>query len=181
VQADPEIYLKDEIASVSFSQAQIKLLTEHAENLFIYGTTAVQYIGPGGGRRLKATLELSSNSSGKQYAKIDVLYAMVISNALNIGELVPWEAETSQLILQTVICAREPMAIEVLASLIKLNNNDVAGPALGLRRSVIYVSETQQLLESGALAPSLREALARHRPAPSTLLPLPLSPIPLRI
>jgi hypothetical protein len=153
VQADIEVYLTEELASAGFSEAQIKLLADRAGSLFIYAATAVRYIRPGGTsahshRRLKAMLEMSSDSSNKQYEKIDELYAAVISNALNSDVSEPWEVETIRLILHTVICAREAMTIETLAGLLKLDDIDGARLALEPLRSVVYVSESTGLVST---------------------------------
>jgi hypothetical protein len=153
VQADIETYLNDELTSVSLSSDQIKLLAERAGNLFIYAATAVRYIRPGDApanshRRLKAILDISPDSSDKKYEKIDVLYRSIISNALHNEELEHWELETITLLLHTVICAREPMTIEALAGLLKLDDIDGAQSALKPFRSIIHVSESSGLVST---------------------------------
>jgi hypothetical protein len=152
VQADIEVYLKAELSPASLPQAQIKLLASRAGNLFIYAATAVRYIQPGGSanslRRMKAMLDISSDSSSKQHERIDVLYAAVVQNALKNEELEPWEVEAIQIILHTVICVREPMTIETLAAFLKLDDLDGARSALESLRSVIHVSESSGLVST---------------------------------
>ncbi|KDN35040.1 hypothetical protein RSAG8_11927, partial [Rhizoctonia solani AG-8 WAC10335] len=75
VQADIELYLREELASIAPAEDDIAELAEHAGNLFIYAATAVRYVRPVGKAvnskaRLKAILAISSQATFYQVPQI---------------------------------------------------------------------------------------------------------------
>ncbi|KAG8703366.1 hypothetical protein FRC09_004200, partial [Ceratobasidium sp. 395] len=143
VQADIETYLRLELASTNLSDNQISQLAERSGNLFIYAATAVNYIDPGGvavdhGRRLDAMLRADRNS--RAHGTIDVLYSTILSTALENTALEPWELNNTRMVLYTVICAKEPVAVETLADLLKIDDANDVQLALQQLQSVLYVS-----------------------------------------
>ncbi|KAJ1300927.1 hypothetical protein OPQ81_003353 [Rhizoctonia solani] len=151
VQADIELYLKDELKDMLPSHcADIEELAEQAGNLFIYAATAVRYIQPRGKavnsrQRLKAILQVN-NESKKSMNDIDILYSAVLSAAIHDTELEADEQENIQVALWTAICACEPVLIDTLATLSGFSDTDLAESALQPLRSVLHVSEHNSLV-----------------------------------
>ncbi|CUA74875.1 COMPASS-like H3K4 histone methylase component WDR5B [Rhizoctonia solani] len=150
VQADIELYLREELASIAPADEDITELAEHAGNLFIYAATAVRYVRPVGKAvnskaRLKAILALSAESSTNLSA-IDALYTTILTAAVNDEELSPEEQNQIRLVLQTVVCACEPILIQTLSMLSGLGNKDDTIAALQPLRSVLHVSEHSGLV-----------------------------------
>ncbi|KAG8792873.1 hypothetical protein FRC12_004601 [Ceratobasidium sp. 428] len=146
VQADIETYFRSELLPTEISSDQVKLLADRAGNLFIYASTVVRYIRPSGVavdtlKRLSKILEPTANASGAIYKGVDALYTSILSSALNNPELEAWEIDNIRLVLHTVICAVEPMSIEVLAKLLNLDSPHTAQLALEPLKSVLHVPE----------------------------------------
>ncbi|CAE6475792.1 unnamed protein product [Rhizoctonia solani] len=143
VQADIELYLREELVFISPAEYQIKQLVQLAGNLFIYAATAVRYIRPGKKlasphARLDLVLSARSNSK-KQYAELDVLYSTVLDTALDERVLESIEIEYARRVLWTSICAREPIAIETLAEMTQMDSEQVL-IVLQSFLSVLYLS-----------------------------------------
>ena len=130
----------------------------------IYAATAVRYIHPNSravvdsAARLKRVLTLTTGS-GKQHEEMDKLYTSVPSAAFD-DDLEADEIENIRLTLWTVVCAREPVSLETIASLLSLKK-DALQTSLGPLRSVLFV---QQGVD-GLVAPfhaSFPELVHRH-------------------
>ncbi|CAE6459629.1 unnamed protein product [Rhizoctonia solani] len=150
VQADIELYLRDELESIALTDDDITELAEHAGNLFIYAATAVRYIRPVGiavnsKARLKAILAISAESQ-KKLSAIDTLYTAILTAAIDHLELEPEERSQRRLVIWTAVCACEPIPIETLSVLSGLDNKDDAMAALQPLRSVLHVSDRSELV-----------------------------------
>ncbi|KAG6851981.1 hypothetical protein H0H87_011467, partial [Tephrocybe sp. NHM501043] len=132
VEADIYKYLLDTLDNISppLPLADIQLLTKHAGKLFIYAATAAQYIKPGPWpvdhhQRLKVMLLISATASTSvQYKKLDMLYRNILEAAFH-EELEKEEKETMKLVLQTVLCAMEPLSVQTIGSLLGLPDKSV--------------------------------------------------------
>ncbi|CUA74660.1 putative WD repeat-containing protein all2124 [Nostoc sp, PCC 7120] [Rhizoctonia solani] len=150
VQADIELYLREELASIAPADEDITELAEHAGNLFIYAATAVRYVRPVGKAvnskaRLKAILALSAESSTTLSA-IDTLYTTILTAAINDEDLSAEEQNQIRLVLQTAVCACEPIRTQTLSMLSGLGDKDDTIAALQPLRSVLHVSEHSGLV-----------------------------------
>jgi nucleoside-triphosphatase THEP1 len=145
VEADIKKYLTDAFHAMSPrpSSYQVEQLAKRAGRLFIYAATAVRYIRPDSravvdsAARLKRVLGLTTGS-GKQHEELDKLYTSVLSAAFD--NLEADETDNIRLILWTVVCAREPVSLETIASLLSLTKDSLQ-PWLGPLRSVLFVQE----------------------------------------
>lgn len=152
VQADIELYLHEELASMSLCSNQIKQLAGVAGNLFIYAATVVRYIRPDDdtidqNERLATILAVDSQSH-KKFEQIDSLYSAILSSVLEDQKLEPEERKRRQFILWTAVCTREPVLIKTLATLAGLENETQALRALQPLRSVLHVSEHNFLVST---------------------------------
>ncbi|KAG9086693.1 hypothetical protein FS749_003446 [Ceratobasidium sp. UAMH 11750] len=151
VETDIETYLHEELGDIPRSSEKVKVLASRAKNLFIYAATAVRYIKPCGlsvdhHERLDTVLEVhsdpGSSRGSKKHEEIDALYSAILTAALADPRLEPSEAETIRDVLNTVICAREPMNAEALARLLKLPNKQKVELSLEPLRSVLYIPDS---------------------------------------
>ncbi|KAB5587396.1 hypothetical protein CTheo_9168 [Ceratobasidium theobromae] len=152
VQADIELYLRDELSSISMTDDEVAQLATRSGNLFIYAATLVRYIHPSEGavdpqRRLRSALAITSESANK-YAELDALYVAVLKAALERKGLDSDEAEDVRVVLWTVLCVQEPISIQTLANLAGVNDSRRTLPALQALRSVIHVSEMSKLVST---------------------------------
>ncbi|CAE7209338.1 unnamed protein product [Rhizoctonia solani] len=150
VQADIELYLRDELASISPVDKDITQLALNAGSLFIYAATAVRHIRPVGKAvnskgRLKAILTVGTQST-ITLSTIDTLYTAILTDALNDQDLSPEERNQMRLVLHTAICACEPMLIRTLSTLSGLEDKDNAIAALQPLRSVLHVSDHSEFI-----------------------------------
>lgn len=153
VQADIALYLKEELRRfMSPTSDQIEKLSERSGNLFIYAATLVRHVQLGERlgdyeKRLDSLLAAVPRSM-KQYAQLDGLYTTVLKSALNDGDLDEEGVEDVRAVLQTVICAQEPVDLETLAALAGLDNAQRARSALQPLRSVLHLSENNGLVST---------------------------------
>jgi nucleoside-triphosphatase THEP1 len=146
VQADIRTYLTEALASIQPAPTHVERLATRAGCLFIFAATVVRYILPDDEcvdheERLATMLDASSSTSGRDYEEIDKLYSMILSKALDQGKLKESEARMRQLVLWTVVCAREPMTIGGLAELLGVEGEQKVELAIQPLRSVLHVSE----------------------------------------
>ncbi|KAG6826811.1 hypothetical protein H0H87_006317, partial [Tephrocybe sp. NHM501043] len=156
VQADIQIYLVDMFANINppFINEEIFQLTKLAGKLFVYASTAAQYINPGvhgvnPHNCLKTMLKMAATpttgvDAKKPYKHLDELYGNILTAAFN-SELNEEEAHIMKLVLRTVICAKEPMAADTMASLLDITVKELNG-CLGPLQSVIHVPEQKGLI-----------------------------------
>ncbi|KAG8764561.1 hypothetical protein FRC12_008024 [Ceratobasidium sp. 428] len=146
VQADIETYLQVELEKSHISDERIKMLAVRSGKLFIYAATAVRYIRGQSALddcdRIQAILEGPDPSSGSApYKPLDTLYTAVLSAALENTELEHVHKVKIRLVLDTIICAREPLTIWDLSRLLHLRSAAQAKQAIEPLRSVIHLNE----------------------------------------
>ncbi|KAB5588516.1 hypothetical protein CTheo_8040 [Ceratobasidium theobromae] len=152
VQADIELYLREELNTMTITEDEIAQLATRSGNLFIYAATLVRYIQPSDGtinpqRRLRSALAIKSGSMNK-YAEVDALYGAVVKAALERQGLESEEAEDVRAVLWTVLCAQEPVGIDTLATLSGVDDTARTLSALQPLRSVVHLSETSGLVST---------------------------------
>ncbi|CAE6388773.1 unnamed protein product [Rhizoctonia solani] len=150
VQADIELYLREELASIAPADEDIAELAEHAGNFFIYAATAVRYILPAGAAvdskdRLKDILALSTESK-TPLSPINDLYTLILTAAIDNKVLKPNEKNRMRLVLQTAVCACEPIPIHTLSMLSGIVDENRVVAALQPLRSVLHVSDQSELV-----------------------------------
>ncbi|KAF8965937.1 hypothetical protein BDZ97DRAFT_740307 [Flammula alnicola] len=153
VEADIKKYLTEALGSMSPSPSpnEVERLAKLAGKLFIYAATAVRYIHPGdlgvnSSARLRTVLGMVSGST-KQHDELNGLYTTILSAAVDPKRLEEQEVNDILLTLWTVVCAKEPMTVQTLASLLRLTEEQVRF-ALQPLRSILHVQEGVQGLVS---------------------------------
>ena len=148
VEADIKTYLSAALGSMSPppSANDVERVANRANGLFIYAATAARYIDPGNlhvnsNARLQAVLGLVPEPrSTKQHDELDRLYTGVLSAAVDPERLEEQEMNDILLTLKTVICAKEPMTVQTLASLLNLTGEQVHS-SLEPLRSILHVED----------------------------------------
>ena len=143
VEADIKKYLTEALVTMSPppSPNDVERLAKCAGKLFIYAATAVRYIQHRGGNtsaRLQAVLGIVSAST-KQHEELNKLYTSILSAAIG-PELEEQEMNDIRLTLKTVVCAKEPMTVETLASLLNLTAGQVHS-SLEPLKSILHVQD----------------------------------------
>ncbi|KAG8791877.1 hypothetical protein FRC12_007919 [Ceratobasidium sp. 428] len=152
VQADIKTYLETELGALA-SEDQISKLTSQSGKLFIYAATAVRYVGLSNltidhRRRLEVLLGIGLSLSRKLYEPLDALYTGILASALQDKDLEDWDRENIELVLHTVVCAREPLSVESLACLLELQDTGQARRAIEPLQSVLHVDELSGLVST---------------------------------
>ncbi|KAB5589508.1 Vegetative incompatibility protein HET-E-1 [Ceratobasidium theobromae] len=151
VQADIELYLREELSAMSVSSTQLKQLAELAGNLFIFAATTMRYISPDddtidSDERLETMLSVDAKSDRK-FEHINIPYSTILNAAINNPKLEPKERDRRLLVLWTAVCAREQISVGALAALARLKSSLVLG-ALQPFRSVLHISEHNSLVST---------------------------------
>jgi nucleoside-triphosphatase THEP1 len=147
VEGDIKMYLTEALGPMSPppSSNDVECLAKRAGKLFIYAATAVRYIHPGdpgvnSNARLRTMLRMDSRST-KQHDELNELYTNILSAAVDPNHLEEKEMNDIWLTLRTVVCAKEPMSVETLASLLSLTEEDVRF-SLEPLRSILHVQDS---------------------------------------
>ncbi|KAG8712451.1 hypothetical protein FRC09_019854 [Ceratobasidium sp. 395] len=153
VRADIETYLTIELECVRVSLSDIKRLAELSGKLFIHAATAVRYIRSdttpvSHHNRLKTVLSANIFTKTKAHGAIDALYGAIISSAMDNEELEDSEVGTIKLVLHTIVCAREPVTMNTLATLLRMENASAVQVAIQPLQSVIHVSKDTKLVST---------------------------------
>ncbi|KAL5640024.1 hypothetical protein ACGC1H_007357 [Rhizoctonia solani] len=160
VQGDIQKYLTEALKNVSPSPTddQIFQLAKQSGKLFIYASTLVRYINPRSTRapsksRLQRILGMSTQHTqagngqlDSLYRELDQLYSTVLEIAF-AEDLEDVERTIIHDILETVVCAKEPMSIETLAELLGYVNEEVSY-WLSCLHSVLHVPEGGGLIST---------------------------------
>jgi len=153
VEGDIKKYLTEALGSMSPppSYNDVELLAKRAGKLFIYAATVVRYIYPGdpgvnSNARLRSMLKMDSRST-KQHDELNELYTNILSAALNPRRLEEQEMNDIRLTLRTVVCAKEPMTVQTLASLLGLTEEQVRFSLQPLQ-SILHVQDNTHGLVS---------------------------------
>jgi nucleoside-triphosphatase THEP1 len=141
VEADIKKYLTETLGSMSPppSPNDVERLAKRSGKLFIYAATAVRYIHHPRGNtsaRLQAVLGMVSAST-KQHEELNKLYTSILSAAID-PDLEEQEMNDVRLTLKTVVCVKEPITVQTLASLLNLTAGRVHA-SLEPLQSILHV------------------------------------------
>ncbi|KDN47840.1 hypothetical protein RSAG8_03260, partial [Rhizoctonia solani AG-8 WAC10335] len=141
VRADVKNYLTESLKDMSPppTVGDIERLAGLSENLFMYAATVVQYILPPNMEgnptdRLQTVLKIDTPI--RVCEPLDALYSTLLQRALsNLNEK---ELKNLQLVLWTIICAKEPMTVKTTARLVDIEEANVTTLLRSLH-SVLHV------------------------------------------
>ncbi|CAE7225852.1 unnamed protein product [Rhizoctonia solani] len=148
VQHDIEAYLRQELNGISLTSDQWNKLVKRCGVLFIYASTTCRYIKSndemmGYEEALDVVLGLSVDSEATIDVdkELDKLYTAILEVAFNKPHMNEVNRRQMKSILDTVVCAAEPMTTEMLVELLELKNAEHAGTLLRPLLSVVNVTE----------------------------------------
>ncbi|QRW11583.1 Vegetative incompatibility protein HET-E-1 [Ceratobasidium sp. AG-Ba] len=152
VQDDIETYLTVKMETIDVKDDQIKRLAELSGRLFIYAATIVRYVmtekaSVDHQQRLKNMLEMKTSTRSNAHKPIDALYTAVLADALEAGDLEDTERNAIRVVLDIVICAKEPLSVSSLAYLTGRKPKEVTDGLESLL-SVLHVEERTGLVST---------------------------------
>ncbi|CAE6503866.1 unnamed protein product [Rhizoctonia solani] len=152
VRSDISAYMKHELDDIPLDNAQWSGLLERCGVLFIYASSTCRYLNQA---HNMGTLDeavaaiIGSGSmpieSGDENA-IDELYLTILTAAFSKSGMSQANKGRMGVILETVICAAEPMTLDVLTGVLGLGSSKQARGLLQPLRSVLNVNETTGLV-----------------------------------
>ncbi|CCO34530.1 Vegetative incompatibility protein HET-E-1 [Rhizoctonia solani AG-1 IB] len=151
VKADIETYMRDELKDIPMTDGQWSVIIERCGVLFIYASTTCRYI--------KQTCEFipldevigvitSSKPTDKDKNIIDELYMTVLDAAFVKSGLDSTIKERMKNVLETVVCAVEPMTVDAMARLLGLETGNQIERLLMPLRSVLNVAKKTGLVST---------------------------------
>ncbi|KIO19223.1 hypothetical protein M407DRAFT_31150 [Tulasnella calospora MUT 4182] len=152
VNADIQLFLMGRLADLAVlhrvaqpwpTVAEINSLASSSDNLFIFASTTVNFIGGArNGRSLQHRLDQSLRPDLSQrtstFAQLDALYLRVLETAENdLEETVPNSTETFRLVLETIVLLLDPLPPASLAGLLSLHPDDALTSIQDLRSVLV--------------------------------------------
>ncbi|QRV81749.1 Notchless protein [Ceratobasidium sp. AG-Ba] len=145
VRNDIRTYLAEELEAHQMPTNTFDELVERSGVLFIYAATLARYIGrkpnSSTAQRLERVLN-KSVASERGDRGIYPLYESILQAALDDGRLEDWEKDNIRNVLFTVICAMEPLTLDVIARLTNMPSAQSVQEAIEALSSVLHVSDT---------------------------------------
>ncbi|KAH7323322.1 hypothetical protein B0J17DRAFT_742724 [Rhizoctonia solani] len=153
VRMDIKTYLKIELAPIHPSELEVEKLADQAGLLFIYAATVIRYVSYDGFQRnpharLKTVLYMTEQCGKAQTQEIDNLYTLILTAAFDDANLEERERDDMKLVLNTVICAQQPLTTGALTGLLELGEVDRVYAALRPLWSVLHVVKPARTVTS---------------------------------
>ncbi|KAG9033497.1 hypothetical protein FS837_002447, partial [Tulasnella sp. UAMH 9824] len=161
VKADIEVFLTGRLADLATlhgvaqpwpTVAGISALASSSDNLFIFASTTVNFIGGAKSKRslqhrLDQLLTPDSNKKTSAFAQLDALYIRVLESAESgLEETLPKAKETFHLVLETIVLLLDPLPAKALGELLSLHPDDVLTSIQDLR-SVFVIPASSDSVE----------------------------------
>ncbi|KAF8738391.1 WD40 repeat-like protein, partial [Rhizoctonia solani] len=143
VKDDIELYMRDELKDIRLTKTQWTDILERCGTLFIYASTACRFIKQE--HKVDAASEAVNTIIDSPYMPIagenpiDTLYLTILKTVFEKSGMSKQSVVKMKNILETVICAVEPMALEAIADLLALNSVKQVYRLLHPLRSVLHV------------------------------------------
>ncbi|KAG8762536.1 hypothetical protein FRC11_009010, partial [Ceratobasidium sp. 423] len=152
VQSDIKAYMMQELEYIPLTDAQWEGLIERCGVLFIYASTTCRYIKQGYDMEsldeaVDAILDSASASMGHgdEHA-IDALYSTILTAAFGKSRMSHVNRTRMKNVLETVICAQEPMTTETISDILGLESAKQVDALLKPLRSVVNVGDANGLV-----------------------------------
>jgi hypothetical protein len=91
-------------------------------------------------------LAVSSLPLRDVYKDLDALYNAILATAFDEPGLAQPDRDEMELVLRTILCAQEPLTVATIATILKLDGEDLVYAALRPLLSIVQVSETSGLV-----------------------------------
>ncbi|KAG8723020.1 hypothetical protein FRC09_005052, partial [Ceratobasidium sp. 395] len=150
VRQDIATYLTAKLTSAGLSDAELNTLVRRSGVLFIYAATVVRFIEfdnfSGYKQRLQLVLDASAALTNESDEALDDLYTAILKNALELKGLTRAEKAAREAVLRHVVCAREPLSLDVIAGLLEADTIVQVSSALRPLQSVLSVSSESEAI-----------------------------------
>ncbi|CCO37512.1 Vegetative incompatibility protein HET-E-1 [Rhizoctonia solani AG-1 IB] len=151
VKADIETYMRDELKDIPMTDGQWSVIIERCGVLFIYASTTCRYIKQA--CELMALEEVvdviaSSKPTHKDKNIIDELYMTVLDAAFVKSRLDDINKQRMRDVLETVVCAIEPMTVDAMAGLLGIGTGNQIERLIMPLRSVLNVTKNTGLVST---------------------------------
>ncbi|CAE6456378.1 unnamed protein product, partial [Rhizoctonia solani] len=151
VKSDIEAYMKQELEDISLTEDQWSSIIERCGALFIYASTTCRYITEAYrmdtlDEAVETIVGLAPMSKEHEENGIDKLYITVLTAVFNKPGISRANKDRMKNILDTVICAVEPMTLEIIANLFELKSTKQVDALLQPLRSVLNVTRDTRLV-----------------------------------
>ncbi|CCO32931.1 Vegetative incompatibility protein HET-E-1 [Rhizoctonia solani AG-1 IB] len=151
VKADIEIYMRHELKDIPMTDGQWSVIIERCGVLFIYASTTCCYIKQA--YELMALEEVvdviaSSKPTHKDKNIIDELYKTVLDAAFVKSRLDDINKQRMRDVLETVVCAIEPMTVDAMAGLLGIGTGNQIERLMMPLRSVLNVTKNTGLVST---------------------------------
>ncbi|KAG8740971.1 hypothetical protein FRC10_003509 [Ceratobasidium sp. 414] len=146
---DIRTYLATALQPANLPESDITSLVQRSGLIFIFAATIVSYIGHDNFsqsvERLNHMLIAPIPSANEDNQNIDLLYTSILQERFDNTDLKPSKKDEMALVLHSVVCAQEPLTVDMLAS---MSNFDGAGVdnALLLLQPLLQTSDTSGLV-----------------------------------
>ncbi|QRV78278.1 L-sorbose 1-dehydrogenase [Ceratobasidium sp. AG-Ba] len=151
VQDDIRIYLSAKLHSrIKIPVKSFETIVQRSGVLFIYAATAVRYISSDNfsrsSKRLAEVLSMSDATSRASTRELDALYGTILGAAFNEPSLAESDQDEMKLVMHTVLCALEPLSVNVITGLLGLEDHTLVHAALRPLYSVLKISGDAQTI-----------------------------------
>ncbi|CUA70026.1 WD repeat and SOCS box-containing protein 1 [Rhizoctonia solani] len=145
VKQDIKVYMKRELAHIFLTETQWSGILERCGALFIYAATSCRLIKQAYemsslDETVKMIVSPGSASIDHEESGIDELYSTILAAAFNRSKTTGPIRQRMKDVLETVICAVEPMSLGSLARVLRLGGAEKVSAFLQPLRSVINVT-----------------------------------------
>ncbi|CAE6472789.1 unnamed protein product [Rhizoctonia solani] len=150
VRQDIETYLRRELHNIPLRTEQWSGLIERCGVLFIYASTACRYIKSSDEtmnyeEALDTILGVPLEDTENMEKELDKLYIAILETAFKRPQISEVNRKRMKAILDTIVCAQEPITTETLAALLGLKNPDHISSLLRPLFSVVNVAEDTRI------------------------------------
>ncbi|KAG9088960.1 hypothetical protein FS749_001724 [Ceratobasidium sp. UAMH 11750] len=146
VQGDIRTYLKAQLKCLDLSDADIECLVQRCGGWFLYAAAIPNYAGEDNplteGALLKRLLEISSYTESTADCDLDVLYAMILEEVVDEGDLEDARQADVMLVLRTILCTQELVTMDTIAGILGLDFSRLAHTVLRPLLPVVHVPNT---------------------------------------
>ncbi|CAE6450229.1 unnamed protein product [Rhizoctonia solani] len=145
VKSDIETYMRHELDHIPLTDSHWSGLIDRCGVLFIYASTVCRLVKQGHKTRtLNTTIGIivgsAPTSAHEDEHAIDKLYLAILTAACDETKMMQASIRTTRDLMETVICAIEPMTLGALASVLRLEDAEQANAFLQPLRSVLNVT-----------------------------------------
>ncbi|EUC57206.1 vegetative incompatibility protein HET-E-1 [Rhizoctonia solani AG-3 Rhs1AP] len=166
VKSDIEAYMRHELEHVPLADLQWSGLIDRCGVLFIYASTVCRLVKQGHQTRtlneaISVIVDSTPSSAHEDEPVIDELYSIILTTTFDKAKMRQGDIRRTRGMLDTVVCAIEPMTLDALVSVLELECVEQANALLQPLRSVLNVTSAGLVTTLHASFPDFLLSAAR--------------------